>query len=282
MTKPGLESDRARLWRDPHLDGMELLHARYVTHAFAPHAHETFAIGVVLAGALSFSYRKEREIISSGEVMVINPHEMHTGQAVGAQGCTYRMLYPSATALQEIAVALAARSRSALFFPASRIVDESLAQLVLRLHLALEDTGTPCLERETRLLGMLTELVRFHAEIGATVDRSGPRGAAWIPQAVDYLETHFADDVSLQQMAAALNVSPFHLLRTFRAEVGAPPHAFLTQIRIRHAKQLLSRGLPIVQIAADTGFSDQSHLTRCFRQAVGITPGQYQCSCLVG
>ena len=282
MTKPGPESDRARLWRDPHLAGMELLHARYVTHAFAPHAHETFAIGVVLAGALSFSYRKEREIISSGEVMVINPHEMHTGQAVGAQGCTYRMLYPSATVLQEIVVALVARSRSALFFPASRIVDGSLAQLVLILHLALENTETPCLERETRLLEMLTELVRFHAEIGVTPDRSGPRGAAWIPQAVDYLETHFADDVSLQQIAAALNVSPFHLLRTFRAEVGAPPHAFLTQIRIRHAKQLLSRGLPIVQVAADTGFSDQSHLRRCFRHAVGITPGKYQCSCLVG
>jgi AraC-like DNA-binding protein len=276
MAQAILGQEQATLWRDPHLDDMELLAARYVTHAFAPHAHETFAIGVVVAGALSFSYRKEKEIIASGEVMVINPHELHTGQAVGVQGCAYRMLYPSTSTLQKIAVEPGSRVCSAPIFRASCIQDGTLAQLVLALHLTLADEATPCLERETRLFDVLARLIKRHSTASTTLDRCEGRCPGWIAQAVDYIEAHFAEDVSLEQIAAAVNVTPFHLLRTFRTQMGAPPHAYLNQIRIRHAKHLLLRGHPIVQVAAETGFSDQSHLTRRFRQVVGVTPGQYQ------
>ena len=276
MTQPIHGPETAILWRDPHLDDMELLSARYVTHAFAPHAHESFALGVVVAGALSFSYRREKEIVAADDVMVINPHEMHTGQAVGTHGCAYRMLYPSITALQEVALGLGGRASTAPFFRASCIQDRPLAQLVLELHIALADEVTPCLERETRLLDVLARLIERHAAANNARDWREERRPGWITQAVDYLEMHFADDVSLQQIASAVNVSPFHLLRTFRDEIGAPPHTYLNQIRIRHAKQLLLRGHPIVQVAAETGFSDQSHLTRRFRQVVGITPRQCQ------
>jgi AraC-like DNA-binding protein len=276
LSRPSLRQEQATLWRDPHLDDMELLSARYVTHAFAPHAHETFALGVVVADALSFSYRREKEIIAAGEVMVINPHELHTGHAVGAHGCAYRMLYPSQMALQTVSAALTGRFCRTPFFPTSRIQDAPLAQLVLNLHLALQGAATPRLEREARLLDVLTWLIERHAAATPAPDPREERRPGWIAQAVDYIEAHFAEDVSLAQIAATVNVSPFHLLRAFRAEMGAPPHTYLNQIRIRHAKRLLLCGQPIVQVAAETGFADQSHLTRRFRQVVGTTPRQYQ------
>lgn len=49
----------------------------------------------------------------------------------------------------------------------------------------------------------------------------------------------------------------------------------MTHIRIRHARNLLTRGIPIAQAALETGFVDQSHFTRCFRKVMGVTPGQY-------
>ena len=72
-----------------------------------------------------------------------------------------------------------------------------------------------------------------------------------------------------------INFSPFHLVRVFRAATGLPPHAYLTQVRLQHAKRLLAAGALIAWVAADTGFTDQSHLARHFKQVTGVTPGQY-------
>jgi AraC-like DNA-binding protein len=68
--------------------------------------------------------------------------------------------------------------------------------------------------------------------------------------------------------------------RMWRAEdlgdtVGMTPHSYLTQVRVRHAKSLLSAGLPITQVATEAGFYDQAHLTRHFKRIVGLTPGRY-------
>jgi AraC-like DNA-binding protein len=71
-------------------------------------------------------------------------------------------------------------------------------------------------------------------------------------------------------------MSPFALLRAFRAETGLPPHAYLNQLRVRLARQLLDAGLPPAQVAVDAGFADQPHLTRHFKRAVGVPPAAYQ------
>ena len=96
-----------------------------------------------------------------------------------------------------------------------------------------------------------------------------------VRRAREYIEQRYADNILLDDLARAVNQSPFHLLRVFRAEVGLPPHAYLTQVRVRHAKRLLASGLSIAEAAALTGFSDQSHLTRHFKRLIGMTPGQF-------
>ena len=71
-------------------------------------------------------------------------------------------------------------------------------------------------------------------------------------------------------------MSPFALLRAFRAETGLPPHAYLNQIRVRLARRLLDDGLAPAVVAAEAGFADQAHLTRHFKRVVGVPPGAYQ------
>jgi AraC-like DNA-binding protein len=65
-----------------------------------------------------------------------------------------------------------------------------------------------------------------------------------------------------------------YLIRTFRRTVGMPPHRYLIQIRVREAKRLIREGWPLAEVAAETGFADQSHLTRQFKSLTGLTPGQ--------
>lgn len=96
-----------------------------------------------------------------------------------------------------------------------------------------------------------------------------------VDQVRAYLETYYADSIDLSGLGRQFGTSPFSLLRSFRAQVGLSPREYQTQLRITNAKRLLLHGLTIGQVAAETGFCDQTHLTRHFRRIVGATPGQY-------
>jgi len=79
-----------------------------------------------------------------------------------------------------------------------------------------------------------------------------------------------------RRKARVAGLSPCHLNRVFRRALGLPPHAFQTQLRVVRAGALLRRGWPLAAVAAETGFADQSHLTRRFKTVVGVTPGAYR------
>jgi AraC-like DNA-binding protein len=265
--------EQATFWRDPALRNLELLHAHYITHTFAPHTHEEFAIGVIERGAERFAYRHATHVAPAGTIVVINPGEVHTGEAALTDGWSYRMLYPAASLLGDAAGHLAGRPHAIPFFPAPIIDDPPLAGMIQRLHAALQ-AGVAPLERESRLVWVLAQLVARHA-----AERPLWQPAPAVPEAVqrarDYLHAHAADAVTLAELAAHAGISPFHLLRTFHAAVGMAPHAYLTQVRVAQAKALLRGGQSVAQVAALTGFPDQSHLTRHFKRSVGVAPGRF-------
>ncbi len=267
-------TERVKFWRDPGLDNLELLRATYVTHCFAPHAHEGFAIGVVQKGATTTSYRHAHYDMPAGTIIVINPGEIHTGEAASDQGWTYRMLYPKASLLQRIASELAGQPRDVPFFPSPVIDDQALAQRLLKLHRSLEDHHLPMLERESLLRMSLVRLILGYADDPPVTVEIKPERSC-VKQVRDFIEAHYADDISLSQLAALVNLTPCYLLRLFTRTTGLPPHAYLIHVRLRHAKQLLAHGCPIADTAYQTGFADQSHMTKRFKRAFGITPGQY-------
>jgi len=274
----------ARFWLDRDLGGLELLRATYVEHRFSRHAHEGFAIGVIESGVEATDLRaftgglKERVLMPGGTVAAINPGEVHTGHAAREAGWwTYRMLYPKPEVLARVASELAGEEREAPFFPEPVIHDYALVREILGLHAALEDPATPSLEREELLFSALARLILRHSG-----DRPGGRAAGRERRAVraarEYLEANFAGDVSLDSLARECGLSPFHLTRTFSRELGAPPHVYLTRVRLDHAKRLLAAGVPAGEVAATAGFADQSHLTRRFKGWFGVTPGRYAAS----
>jgi AraC-like DNA-binding protein len=104
--------------------------------------------------------------------------------------------------------------------------------------------------------------------------RAGTEPGA-VKRAREFIDAHFSDSISLASLGRLTNLSPYHLHRVFSQQTGMPPHAYQTQVRINHAKQLLRIRQPLSDIAATTGFADQSHLTRHFRRLVGVTPGRF-------
>jgi AraC-like DNA-binding protein len=96
---------------------------------------------------------------------------------------------------------------------------------------------------------------------------------------VHLIEQNYASDLTVSDIAAAVHVSPFHIARLFRRVLGVSPHQYLIQVRVNSARSLLTAGSgqrSLAEIAAAVGFADQSHLTRHFKRATGVTPSQFR------
>ena len=265
--------ERSKYWRAEGFDDLELLSATYFTHSFDRHIHEGYAIGVILQGAEKFYYRGAIHSAQQGQLVAINPGEIHTGQAVTQDGWMYRMIYPGIVLMRQIAREMTGKDWQIPNFPQPVMDDPELADLFRRAHVVLEHSQSN-LERETALRDVMGAFILRHAENRLTIPMHQHEQRA-VRIARDYLETHYAENVSLETLAAHSGISPFHLVRLFRAQTGMPPHLYLTHIRIMRAKALLALGIPITQVALAVGFVDQSHLTRRFKRIVGVPPGHY-------
>lgn len=129
--------ERARFWRSPGLPGVDLLKARYVTHRFTPHAHESYTIALVLSGMQEFGYRGARHHASAGSLSTLNPQEVHHGHAGVPEGWTYRVLYPSVEFVSGIAAEVMT-GRGTPCFPETLTYHRPTVELLRTAHQAAE------------------------------------------------------------------------------------------------------------------------------------------------
>ena len=139
-----------------------------------------------------------------------------------------------------------------------------------RLHDAVQ-RGADCVE-----LGVaLEEAIAALAGIGAPRnDHTRP-----VRRAMSLLRESVTEHITLERLAEHADLEKFRLCRAFRAQVGLPPHAYLTRLRVQRAQELLAAGVKASEVAPRVGFYDQSQLHRHFRRIVGITPGAYARRC---
>lgn len=164
--------------------------------------------------------------------------------------------------------------------PRFAIADPLLEQLALAVVAALRDGST-----EDRLyVETIAQLIAVHLA-RAHSKRSRPRrpppadglSQPRIRRLLDYIEQHLGEELSLEAMAAEIDLSPLYLSRAFRATVGQTPHQYVVSRRVERAKRLLAdTNLPIADIALAAGFSSQSHLSSWFRRLVGVSPAVYR------
>ena len=252
---------------------VELLQASYVQHAYPRHSHDYYVISLVERGLQSFTHKGIKHYTPPGGLILINPGAAHTGEAADGRGFQMRCLYPTTSHMQAAVFELTGRHQGLPFFREARVDHDWARDSVLALHKALAQETSP-LERESRFTWTLAQLILRYADLRFSEQRLGRERKA-IQQVRCHIEECFAQSLSLDELARHVSLSPYYLLRAFHAEVGMPPHAYQESVRIRHAQQLIKAGEPLAAVAADTGFSSQSHLTQRFKQIIGVTPGQY-------
>ena len=271
MTAGGLSAsphERTAYFRPAGLAGVEALHASFVTHEYRPHSHPTWTLAVMERGAARFALDDTPQRAADGELFLLEPESVHTGVPAVAGGWAYKVLYLDPRLLGTWAEADTAPQ-------AARWVvfrDAALRRALLAAHAALAHEP-PGLAVDTAVLAA-ADALRPHLRPGPPRARTRPEHAA-VRRARRLLEERWAEPVGLAELAAHAGLSRFELARTFRAQVGLPPHAFQLDLRIGRARARLAAGDPPAAVAAACGFYDQAHLTRVFKRAVGVTPGRY-------
>ena len=269
-----LQGERTKFWYADDLGDVELLHARYRKHSFGRHTHEGLAVGVIRHGVESFSCMGSGYYATENQIIVFNPDEVHTGEAADDDGWEFRMFYFDSELLRAAASLASGRQVGLPAFGMPIIEDPDLALQICHLHAVLEVESSR-LTRQELFLMTFAELARRHADVKLPEPRRGLERDA-VRRVREYLEANTQRNVALDDLAQLSGLSPYHLVRVFRQEVGLSPHAYFEQVRIHRARRLLKEGGLISNVALDLGFTDQSHLHRHFKKLTGVTPGVYR------
>lgn len=269
---PASPQERSELFRADDLGRLECLDARYAQRVFPPHFHEEFVVNALTQGAQAYRHRGGVHRAGVGALVLINPGEVHTGETAHEQGWGYRGFYPAADMLHRLAADMSGDPLARPYFRDTVVIDPELARAMDRLHRLLRESDD-ALRRESALAAVFGQVLARHM-------RLRPAEQAAAPTAVDKARQMLADcaevNLSLNQLAEAVGLSPWQLCRQFKQQLGLPPVAWRNQLRVARARRLLAAGSAPAEVALALGFSDQPHLTRAFQASLGITPAAYQ------
>jgi AraC-like DNA-binding protein len=272
---------KAHSWIDLKQDGesgIETIRAHFEGHAYDPHWHDSYLVGVTEQGVQQFNCRRQRHLSTPGRVFLLEPGEVHDGDAPAPEGFTYRTLYLDPQWLDRELRSLFEDTpeHSQLSFAATLADDPCLAIATANAFQSLHGQEMRIVRQTAldTLLGSLTSHLRWRALLSPD-----PRMPLVAHKAREYLHSHMSQDVGLDDLARITNVDRFRLTRAFKAAFGLAPHAYLIQLRLAKARRLLAAGQSPAEVAAALGFADQSHLGRWFQRAYRMTPADYRKRC---
>src|SRR5471032_2374622 len=267
-SKPG-----PRFWRDanlPHIEARAVGDGRKL--GYARHSHETFSIGVIRDGHTNYLNQSSRQLVGPGAVVLMNPGDVHACNPVGDQTWSYRMLYVDrgwlAGLQQEWGFSANCDFRP---FAATMSTAPALYAGFNIFYEVLTAVGADHLQRQCAAVAFF-EQVQSGLDPAAMVEREANRK---LERAADYINDNCSIALKLEDICGAAGLSPSYLIRAFRKRYGMTPHAYLMNRRIQLARALLKQGRAIAEVALETGFVDQAHFQRIFKQLLAATPGQY-------
>ncbi|MDH2432365.1 AraC family transcriptional regulator [Pokkaliibacter sp. MBI-7] len=243
------------------------------------HSHDQYGIGLIHRGAQRSASGCGRVEAGPGELIMVNPGEVHDGVPLAEEGRQWSMLYFEPSLLHELASELELPFSAELSLVRPVAQDQRLRQQFVQLfqrvtsvrqaHQAQVDVAAR-LAAEESAVSTLVYLLAHHSQARPLMPAS-----ATVEQVRQRLADEPLQAPSLHELAAMVGVSRFNLIRSFNKALGLSPHAYLLQQRLHLARRLLLSGHKPVDAALAAGFADQSHMTRLFRRQYGITPGLY-------
>lgn len=242
-----------------------------IVQPFPNHFHEYYVIGFVEDGERVLSCKNQEYIIKKGNVLLFNPGDNHACIQNDDGTLDYRGFNVTKEVMLDLAEEVTGK-RELPGFSQNVIFDEEVTCYLSPLH-ELVMKGSCEFGKEEGVLFLISLLIQ---EYGQPSPNCIPECRDEIERACTFMEQHFAERIYLDQICRHAGLSKSTLLRAFAKSKGVTPYSYLENIRISEAKKLLEQGIPPMEAALQTGFSDQSHFTNYFSRFIGLAPGVYR------
>jgi AraC-like DNA-binding protein len=260
-----------KYYRDPNLPIFEIKSCHSGMHASRRHVHEEFSIGVVMNGSSLVSSVGQDFLVKRSSIIMIPPGIIHQCNPENLNHWQFEMLYlkpnwvESLLDTKPLDLCISVRPLKAKDY-----------LRMLRLFDLLQEKF-PGIEKETHLITELNYFFSFESyfQQESSIFIMNPKAMRLVRE---YLQSNFLEKTSLEDLASVSGLNKYHLLRCFKTAYKTSPHAYQTMLRVNYARNELQKRKdePIMTIAQDAGFYDQSHFDKVFKQYLGTTPLDYR------
>lgn len=258
--------------RDTYLQDVEL------------HHHDFHELYFLISGDVTYTIESRQYHVLPGDLLLISPQELHQ-ICIRPEMSDYeryvlwvdpQLLSRMSTPLSNLAKNLGPRSAKhgnlLRFKPEERTHVQKLFEQLWQ-ESENESYGSDLL-RQSLLIQLLVTINRLAADPGGHLEESTHSSQA-VSEAVDYINLHYSEPLSLDMLAELVFVSKYHLSHEFQRQVGTSVYRYIQKKRLLIARQLLAQGKKPNEVYANCGFSDYAGFYRAFRGEYSISPREY-------
>lgn len=243
-----------------------------IVQKFPNHFHDYYVIGFIEGGRRHLWCKGKEYDTSPGDLILFNPRDNHYCAPIDGENLDYRCVNIPVDVMTD-AVKEITGLKYVPRFTCNVVYQSDITDSLNTLYLAIL-RHAPRFEKEEALFFLLEQVLSEYAVPEREKDTS--ISMPQIQTLCDYMEEHFAEGISLDDLLSMTDFGKSYLLRCFTRQVGVSPYRYLQTVRLAKAKKFLEQGIPPVEAADMAGFSDQSHFTNFFKEFIGLTPKQYQ------
>lgn len=265
------EQEQRHVYYDRDLD-IEAYNLSGIVQKFPNHFHEYYVIGFIGGGKRHLWCKGKEYDTSAGDLILFNPRDNHYCAPVNGELLDYRAVNIKPEVMSRAVKEITGEAYMP-YFTETVVYKSDIAQSVQDLYRAVLNDA-PLLEKEENLFFLLDQILREYASDFESADVLRPNRQ--IQSLCQYMEEHFAENVTLDELLSMTDFGKSYLLRSFTRQTGVSPYRYLQTIRLDKAKRFLEEGIAPIDAAGMAGFSDQSHFTHFFKEFIGLTPKQYQ------
>ena len=243
-----------------------------IMQKFPNHFHEYYVLGLIESGQRYLSCKNREYTIEPGDLLLFNPRDNHTCAQIDGKALDYRCLNIQTETMGRAVLEITGKEEQP-YFTSQVIFQSELIPLLKELHLMIMQEERD-FRKEEIFFFLLEQLLTEYTEQDVPFPKM--EQSAETKAICEFLEKNYMNNITLNDLSDLTGLSKYYLLRSFTKQKGITPYSYMETIRIHKAKQLLEQGLPLIEVALQTGFADQSHFSNFFKKYIRLTPKQYR------
>ena len=250
---------------------VEAYHFQGIMQKFPNHFHEYYVVGFIEKGQRFLSCKNKEYTIEQGDLLLFNPRDNHTCEQIDGKTLDYRCINIQPEIMSKAVFEITGKEYLP-YFTSQVVFHSELVSLLHELHQIIMEEERD-FRKEEIFFFLLEQLIEEYTE--QAVPAGNAEQSTEARAICEFLEKHYMENITFDDLCKLTGLSKYYLLRSFTKQKGISPYSFLETIRIDKAKKMLEQGTLPIDVAFQTGFSDQSHFSNFFKKFIGLTPKQY-------